>query len=87
MEPDMANIQFRNVMNVAGRFYVDDACIDCMICKDMAPNNFELDSASETYYVSRQPETQQELDDVIDAMESCPSAAIGDDGQLPTDRD
>lgn len=77
----MATIELRTPMNVAGKFYVDDSCIDCMVCKDMAPNNFSLDSNTETYYVSRQPETQQELDDVTDAMDSCPCSAIGDDGE------
>ncbi|MEN8655032.1 ferredoxin [Streptomyces sp. 21So2-11] len=59
-----------------GRFHIDDTCIDCQLCRDLAPDNFESDPDNETHYVHKQPEDEGELDCVLDAYESCPSNSI-----------
>jgi ferredoxin len=65
--------------NVTGKYYVDSECIYCMSCLDIAPENF--DSKDEEYaYVKKQPETKAEEDQCREAMEACPTEAIGDDG-------
>ncbi|GAB2464542.1 ferredoxin [Streptomyces incanus] len=61
---------------LTGRFHVDDTCIDCQLCRDLAPENFESDPDTETHYVLKQPENEDELDQVLDAYESCPSDSI-----------
>jgi ferredoxin len=59
-----------------GRFQIDDSCIDCHLCQDLAPENFECDLDRDVHYVYRQPETSDELESVVDAMESCPTESI-----------
>ena len=67
--------------NVHGRFYVDRECIVCSVCSDLAPNNFRL-SDDETHDICyKQPENDEEEDNCVEAMESCPVEAIGDDGE------
>ncbi|MEJ8637044.1 ferredoxin [Streptomyces sp. MS2.AVA.5] len=59
-----------------GRFHIDDTCIDCHLCRDLAPDNFESDDENEIHYVCKQPEDESELEGVLDAYESCPSNSI-----------
>lgn len=59
-----------------GRFHIDDTCIDCQLCRDLAPDNFESDTENETHYVHKQPENEAELGCVLDAYDSCPSDSI-----------
>ena len=63
-----------------GKFYVDANCIDCDVCRCTAPNNFEANEEEGFSYVCKQPESDQELAQCQEAMESCPVEAIGDDG-------
>ena len=65
--------------NVAGLFYVDRDCDDCSLCVDIADENFRR-SEDGWSYVARQPESEAEKQLCIEAMESCPSECIGDDG-------
>jgi len=67
--------------NVAGPFYVDSQCIDCDLCRQTAPANFERNEEEGYSYVFRQPETEDERALCIEAMEECPVEAIGDDGE------
>jgi ferredoxin len=48
-------MQHRVPLNVPGKFFVDDQCLDCDLCRDIAPNNFSRDDARGVAYVSRQP--------------------------------
>ena len=36
----MADIANKYSENVPGKFYVDDQCIDCDLCRETAPANF-----------------------------------------------
>ncbi|MBN2755247.1 MAG: ferredoxin [Candidatus Goldbacteria bacterium] len=76
----MANKAAKNADNVAGKYYVDDQCTSCGICEGMAPDNFKLKDDGSYAYVSAQPTADQEAA-CKEAMESCPSSAIGDDGE------
>ena len=62
--------------NVPGEYYVSEECDGCAYCGMVAPEAFEFDKPTNTYYVSRQPETQDEAQLVSDAMEDCPVDAI-----------
>ena len=66
--------------NVTGTFYVDTQCIDCDVCRDMAPDHFTRNDDAEYSYVYRQPETPDEVELCHEALQSCPVEAIGDDG-------
>ena len=67
--------------SVPGKFYVDASCIDCDVCRTTAPENFEANEDEGFSYVCKQPENDDELAQVEEAMESCPVEAIGDDGE------
>ncbi|HPF36172.1 ferredoxin [bacterium] len=66
--------------NVDGQFYVDSNCIDCDLCRQTAPDNFERNEDEGYSYVSKQPENEEEEELCREAMEECPVEAIGDDG-------
>ena len=66
--------------NVPGKWYVDSNCIDCDVCRTTAPNNFEANEDEGYSYVSKQPENDEETALVEEAMESCPTEAIGNYG-------
>src|SRR5205085_12058975 len=36
----MADVANRYPENVPGKYYVDNQCIDCDLCRETAPNNF-----------------------------------------------
>jgi len=65
---------------VAGRFYVDDQCIDCDLCRQLAPDLFARDPDTGYSFVQRQPARPEEEALAREARESCPVEAIGDDG-------
>ena len=66
--------------NVEGAWYVDSNCIDCDLCRQTAPDNFERNEDDGYSYVHKQPENDEEVQACQDAMEECPVEAIGDDG-------
>jgi ferredoxin len=67
--------------NVPGKYYVDKECIDCDLCNELAPNNFGTAEADDHSCVTKQPETPEEEEQCIEAMEGCPVDCIGDDGE------
>jgi len=50
--------------NVPGKFYVDSTCIFCNVCIQAAPNNFAVSKHGAHDYVYKQPETDEELDEI-----------------------
>lgn len=66
--------------NVAGAFYVDASCIDCDQCRVLAPQFFSRCDDSGLSIVHRQPETAEEIALAEDAMSSCATSSIGNDG-------
>lgn len=66
--------------NVPGKYYVNESCIGCSICVEIAPDSFRSNLQEGYEYVFKQPETESEEKRCIEAMEICPVSAIGDDG-------
>jgi ferredoxin len=66
--------------NTSGRFYVDGQCIDCDLCRQTAPMNFERNEGEGYSFVNKQPETAEEASLCREALDECPVEAIGDDG-------
>lgn len=76
----MAEIADRYEDNVAGKYYVDNQCIDCDLCRETAPDNFTRNDDGGYSYVYKQPESDEETGQCQEAMEGCPVEAIGNDG-------
>jgi ferredoxin len=76
----MADVEDKNPENVEGKFYVDEQCIDCDLCREHAPDNFEREEDEGYSYVYKQPVNDQELELCMEALEGCPVEAIGNDG-------
>ena len=76
----MADIANRYGENVAGKFYVDNQCIDCDLCRETAPDNFTRSDDGGYSYVYKQPTTPEEEARCKEAMEGCPVEAIGNNG-------
>lgn len=77
---DMADHSRIWPQNVPGAFYVDQGCIDCNLCSEIAPDNFAVENDAGHDFVFKQPEGEQEMDLSLEAMECCPVEAIGNDG-------
>ena len=67
--------------NVDGKFYVDDECIDCNLCRELAPENFKANEEGGYSYVYKQPENDEEAEQCDEALGDCPVEAIGNDGE------
>ena len=76
----MADKAKRYTDNVFGKYYVDDQCIDCDLCRETAPDNFKRNDAAGFSFVFKQPSTPEEEQLCKEAMEGCPVEAIGHDG-------
>lgn len=76
----MADVANKYPENVPGKFYVDNQCIDCDLCRETAPNNFQRNEDGGYSYVFKQPENPEEEKLCNDAKDSCPVEAIGNDG-------
>ena len=77
----MADVATKYSQNSGGKFYVDDQCIDCDLCRETAPANFKRDDDGGHSYVYKQAETPEEDALCKEAMEGCPVEAIGSDGE------
>lgn len=75
----MAILAKRFSKNAPGRYYIDAECIDCNLCRTIAPDIFKWEQ-DEYSYVGRQPKDKKEEQRCREALEECPVSAIGDDG-------
>ncbi len=77
----------KHPLNAKGKFYIDqNTCLCSDNCKFVAPNNFDyVNDGEDGYYVSKQPETSEELEQMRKAINSCPVEAILDDGETNND--
>jgi ferredoxin len=66
--------------NAPGKYYVDNQCIDCDLCRETAPAFFTRNDDGGYTYVSNQPQTEDEVKLCMEALEGCPVEAIGNDG-------
>lgn len=76
----MADRKKKLQTNVAGRFYVDETCIDCEVCREIATANFARDDKTRKSYVFAQPGNPADEAACLAALEECPVEAIGNDG-------
>jgi ferredoxin len=76
----MADIANKYPDNIAGKYYVDNQCIDCDLCRETAPNNFKRNDDGGFSFVFKQPGTPEEEAQCKEAQEGCPVEAIGDNG-------
>ena len=67
--------------NAAGKYYVDESCIDCDACRAAAPENFSRNEDGGYSFVAKQPASDEQLQLCIEAMTGCPTESIGDDGE------
>jgi ferredoxin len=76
----MADAANRYPENTAGKYYVDNQCIDCDLCRETAPDNFKRNDDGGYSFVFKQPENPEEEARCKEAKEGCPVEAIGDNG-------
>ena len=77
----MANKADKWETNTAGKFYVDQQCIDCDLCRETAPAFFTRYDEGGYSFVFKQPATDEEIALCMEALEGCPVEAIGNDGE------
>jgi ferredoxin len=77
----MAELESKYEDNVRGRYFVDDQCIDCDLCRETASDNFKRNEDEGYSYVYKQPETEEEEALCVEALAGCPVEAIGDCGR------
>lgn len=70
----------KHTLNVPGSYYNDASCIDCDLCREVAPAFFRRDDSSGGTYVWRQPASEAERALAEEALVSCPTESIGRDG-------
>src|SRR6476659_3911181 len=73
----MARIDHRLAENTAGDFFVDDTCIDCGICRWVAPASFARSDATGLSYVRAQPDSEPGTTRALMALVACPTSSIG----------
>ncbi len=75
-----ADIHRRHPLSAPGKYFVDDQCLDCDLCRETAPTVIRRDDSRGWSYVARQPETAEEIAQVKECVAACPCEAIGDTG-------
>ena len=76
----MADVANKYPENMTGKYYVDNQCIDCDLCRETAPDNFKRNDDGGYSFVFKQPESPEEEARCKEAKEGCPVEAIGDNG-------
>ena len=71
----MALLSRRLKENVDGEFYVDNTCIDCDLCRQIAPHTFK-DVGDQSIVYSQPQDSEQEFQ-ALKALVTCPTASIG----------
>lgn len=78
----MPNRNEKNPGNAPGAFYVDSSCIDCDMCREIAPASFKRNDDISLSIVFHQPGTSEEWQAAQDARARCPTESIGEDGEV-----
>ena len=76
----MADVESKFEENTPGKLYLDEECIDCDLCREIAPTMFHRNDDRGYSFVAKQPDGEEEEELAKEAMEGCPVEAIGDDG-------
>ncbi len=76
----MADKTDKNPLTAKGAYYTDTTCIDCDLCREIAPSVFRRDDEEGLSYVWHQPRNIAERELADEALQACPTETIGDDG-------
>ncbi len=71
----MAIYKQRVEKNVPGNFFVDKTCINCDVCRQLAPKFFAEDD--DCSYVFAQPQDELGEEQALQALLACPTHSIG----------
>ncbi len=67
----------KHPQNAEGVFWIDqEVCVACAVCYAEAPANIRFDDQRGVSYVYKQPETDDELSAVREAVSMCPVEAV-----------
>ena len=77
----MADKTIKVPENVPGKWYVDDTCVPCQTCLTEAPQLLKYNDDETKVYFFKQPTNPEEEDAAGRAMDVCPTASIGNDGE------
>ncbi len=73
----MAILARRLPENAGGDLFVDDTCIDCETCRQIAPSVFARDAGAGQSVVCAQPASAADEQRALMALVACPTASIG----------
>jgi glyoxylase-like metal-dependent hydrolase (beta-lactamase superfamily II)/ferredoxin len=73
----MARFADRLASNAPGDFFVDTSCIDCDLCRQIAPATFAADPRAGQSRVHTQPTDDAGRHRALMALVTCPTASIG----------
>ena len=71
----MARADLRHPSNASGAWFVDERCIDCGTCREVAPALFAV-SGDQSVVAAQPADDAQELDAWL-AAQACPTSSIG----------
>jgi len=77
----MASKEDRHEKNVPGKYYVDTTCAMCQSCMEFAPDFLGETEEGDQVVVTKQPKTDEEIEQMEEALAACPTESIGDDGE------
>ena len=77
----MADVNEKFEDNVPGKYYIDQNCSICGVCMEEAPDNIAESEDGTHCFISKQPENDEEVEAMGNAVEGCPCESIGDDGE------
>jgi glyoxylase-like metal-dependent hydrolase (beta-lactamase superfamily II)/ferredoxin len=69
--------------NADGDLYVDASCIDCAVCRNLAPASFGRSTRAGQSIVVRQPTNDAQMLRAKMALVSCPTSSIGSRSRAP----
>lgn len=81
----MARLADRLPDNAEGEFFVDSSCIDCAVCRNVAPGTFARSTRASASFVAQQPSSADRILRAKMALVSCPTSSIGSRSKLPLD--
>lgn len=73
----MADFTLTVPENISGKYFIDEECIDCRLCRDISPSVFFRNDTKGYHFVGKQPDTHYEEKQAQEALESCPVESIG----------
>jgi glyoxylase-like metal-dependent hydrolase (beta-lactamase superfamily II)/ferredoxin len=68
--------------NAPGEFFVDETCIDCATCRNLAPDVFAYSEQAGMTIVGKQPSSPAETRRAAMALVACPTSSIGSEHKV-----